>query len=82
MKEMTLAIDGMSCTHCVAAVRSALEELDGVRAENVAIGSATVAYDPNKANPREIVAAVDAAGYHAHPGESRAVPPLSGERSA
>jgi len=82
MKEMTLAIDGMSCTHCVEAVRSALEELDGVRAETVTIGTATVAYDPNKANPREIVAAVDAAGYHARVGEASSAPPLSGERSA
>jgi copper chaperone len=82
MEQMTLAIDGMSCSHCVAAVRGALEELDGVRAESVTIGNAVVAYDPRKANPREIVAAVDAAGYHARAGEPGAGPPLSGERSA
>ena len=67
MEHLTLAIDGMSCSHCVAAVRGALEELDGVRAEEVQVGRATVAYDPAKANPREIVAAVDHAGYQAHP---------------
>jgi len=72
MDRLTLAIDGMSCSHCVAAVRGALEELDGVRAEQVEIGRATVAYDPAKANPREIVAAVDAAGYEAHPSSSTA----------
>jgi len=82
MEQMTLAIDGMSCSHCVATVRGALEELDGVRTESVSIGSAVVAYDPRKANPREIVAAVDAAGYHARAGESSAGAPLSGERSA
>jgi copper chaperone CopZ len=67
MEHLTLAIDGMSCSHCVAAVRGALEELDGVRAEQVEVGRATVAFDPARANPREIVAAVDAAGYPAHP---------------
>lgn len=67
MEHLTLAIDGMSCSHCVAAVRGALEELDGVRAEEVAVGHATIAYDRSKANVREIVAAVDAAGYGAHP---------------
>lgn len=82
MQQMTLAIDGMSCGHCVAAVRGALEELDGVHAENVSIGSATVDYDPAKATPREIVAAVDAAGYRARAGGPHASPPLSGERSA
>lgn len=66
---MTLAIDGMSCMHCVEAVRSALNELDGVRAEEVQVGSAKVVFDPRKANPHEIVAAVDAAGYPAHPRE-------------
>lgn len=65
MEHMSLAIDGMSCSHCVEMVRGALDELDGVRAEQVEIGKAEVAYDPAKANPREIVAAVDAAGYHA-----------------
>lgn len=69
MEHMTLAIDGMSCSHCVAAVRGALDELDGVRAENVTVGSATLAYDPARANPREIVAAVGAAGYQAHPAD-------------
>lgn len=66
MERMPLAIDGMSCSHCVAAVRGALEELDGVRAESVMIGNAVV----------------DAAGYHARAGEPSAGPPLSGERSA
>lgn len=69
MEHMSLAIDGMSCSHCVAAVRGALDELDGVDAEKVEIGSATIAYDPAKANPREIVAAVAAAGYQAHPSD-------------
>ena len=38
----TIQIDGMSCQHCVHAVRSALETVDGVSVHAVEIGSATI----------------------------------------
>ena len=37
MTRTTLEIDGMTCGHCVAAVRKALQSLDGVEVEQVAI---------------------------------------------
>ena len=56
----TLAIDGMSCQHCVASVREALESVDGADVRSVEIGSAEVDADA----PRDaLVAAVEAAGY-------------------
>jgi len=65
MSQATLKIDGMSCGHCVAAVKKALEAVEGVSVQNVAIGSATVSYDPAVTSADTIVAAVDDAGYSA-----------------
>ncbi len=36
----TLQIEGMSCDHCVRAVRDALDRLDGVHVESVRIDAA------------------------------------------
>lgn len=59
----TLALDGMSCTHCVRAVRSALEAVPGVTVDDVAIGEARVRYD-EAVVPRETIAeAVAREGY-------------------
>ena len=68
MSRTTLKIDGMSCGHCVASVKQALEGLDGVTAAQVAIGNATVEYDPSRATPEQIVDAVNDAGYAAAAG--------------
>lgn len=65
MTHTTLKIDGMSCGHCVASVKKALEGLDGVSVEQVSIGSATIQYDPAVATPEKIVEAISEAGYSA-----------------
>jgi copper chaperone len=65
MERQTIAIDGMSCGHCVAAVRKALEAVDGVEVEDVSIGSATVAYDPEAVSLEQITDSVRDAGYDA-----------------
>jgi copper chaperone CopZ len=62
---LKIAIDGMSCGHCIAAVSHALRELPGVTVEQIAIGSASVALDPRLASPQAVVAAVEEAGYGA-----------------
>jgi copper chaperone CopZ len=69
MERMTIAIEGMSCGHCVRAVTEALQDLDGVRVESVALGTATVAYDP-AATPADrvraaVTDAIEDAGYEA-----------------
>ncbi len=54
----------MSCGHCVAAVKSALDAVPGVAVQNVTVGSATVALD-SATSPDTALAAVREAGYEA-----------------
>ena len=65
MERIELEISGMSCGHCVASVRQALGELDGVQIEDVAVGSARVTYDPDRTRVQEVIAAVNDQGYEA-----------------
>ena len=65
MEQTTIAIQGMSCGHCVAAVKGALSQLDGVEVQEVKVGSATVAYDPQAVTPERITHAIADAGYAA-----------------
>ena len=65
MTPLTLRIEGMSCSHCLAAVQKSLTSLAGVRVERVQLGRATLQYDPDVVDPARIVAAVAAAGYPA-----------------
>lgn len=67
MEHTTLNITGMSCAHCVGAVTEALSALDGVQVERVAVGSATVAYDPARTSPDQMATAVEDAGYEVRP---------------
>ncbi len=63
MRETAFRIDGMSCQHCVMAVKKAVEGLKGVRSAQVEIGKATVKYDEGKVGPEEIERAITDAGY-------------------
>ena len=63
MERVTLGIEGMSCGHCVAAVKRALEGVDGVRVQDVAVGKATVEFDEAVASPDAIRNAVEDEGY-------------------
>ena len=61
----TLAIDGMSCNHCVSAVTQALKDLPSVAVDQVTIGSATLDHDPARAPIDALIDAVQDAGYDA-----------------
>jgi copper chaperone CopZ len=63
MDRINLKIDGMTCGHCVAWVGKALKKLDGVNVESVAVGSATVSYDPAVISEQRIAEAVTSEGY-------------------
>jgi copper chaperone len=65
MNKLELEIDGMSCSHCVAAVTEALGELPGVKVEQVRVGAAQLSYQPDLVSPEQIVLAVEDAGYTA-----------------
>jgi copper ion binding protein len=67
MATLELEISGMSCGHCVNAVKSALQELDGVDVRKVEIGSATVDYDPARTSRDAIEGAIVDAGYQVGP---------------
>lgn len=65
MNALEIEIQGMTCQHCVRAVREALTAVDGVNVERVGIGSAVVAYDPARTTPAALVGAVTGQGYAA-----------------
>ena len=63
MERMTLNIDGMTCSHCVHAVKKALEGVNGVRVDDVQVGAATVTFDAGVANENAIAEAIADEGY-------------------
>lgn len=63
MAELKLDIQGMTCGHCVAAVRQALETTKGVVVKDVRIGAATVSYDETEVTPAQLVEVVADEGY-------------------
>ncbi len=65
MTKMTMEIRGMSCGHCLNAVSRALNTLEGVKVEQVRMGSAVLEYDPARVTPETIRDAVADAGYEA-----------------
>lgn len=65
MERLNLTIEGMTCEHCVRAVRGRLEQTEGVKVDEVKIGSAMVEYDPAKTNVDEIEDAIADEGYTA-----------------
>jgi copper chaperone CopZ len=67
METLHLAIDGMTCNHCVRAVAQALNQVEGVEIEGVTVGRADLRYDPALTSPEVIDAAIDAAGYVPRP---------------
>lgn len=64
---VALRVEGMTCSTCKVAVRTALSKLDGVKDANVDVAqkSATVEYDPTKLSPQQMVDAVNRLGYQA-----------------
>lgn len=65
MTTLSLAIEGMSCSHCLNAVNRSLAGIPGVKIKSVAIGRAELEYDPAAADPDRIVTAIADAGYRA-----------------
>jgi copper chaperone len=65
MKQLKLEVSGMSCGHCVGAVREALAGVPGVKVDDVRIGSASVTFDETKTTVSDLVDAVSDAGYEA-----------------
>lgn len=63
---LDLGVTGMTCTSCSSRVERKLNKLDGVDATvNFATESASVDYDPSKADPGSLIDTVRGAGYDA-----------------
>ena len=63
MKKATLRINGMSCSHCVAVVRSALEGVPDLKVSDVTVGIATVQFSGEEEVLRKAAEALEQAGY-------------------
>src|SRR5512144_1533 len=63
-----LQLHGMTCAACATRIEKVLNRTDGVRAAvNFATETARVEFDPAKARPKTLIAAVQQAGYDAEP---------------
>jgi copper chaperone len=65
MERLTMTIEGMTCEHCVRAVRGRLEKTPGVKVDDVQIGSAVIEYNPATTNVDDIEEAIADEGYTA-----------------
>ncbi|MCL5031581.1 MAG: cation transporter [Bacteroidetes bacterium] len=63
MKIQEFKIEGMSCQHCVMAVKKELNKIENIKVEDVQIGSAKVQYDENKISDKILIEAIEEAGY-------------------
>jgi copper chaperone len=63
MAETTIKIEGMSCQHCVMAVKKALGGIPAILQSEVQIGSAMVKYDESKIKKEDIESKIEKAGY-------------------
>ncbi len=67
MTEREFKIEGMSCQHCVMAVRKELAKVQGVEIREIRIGSASVTYDETRTDAARLEAAIAKAGYKVLP---------------
>ena len=65
---LTVKIDGMSCHHCVRAVRTALTAVDGIEQADVGIGGAVIEHD-GRVTLEAVRDAVAVAGYEVAGGD-------------
>ena len=73
VERLELPIEGMTCASCAIRIEKRLNRLEGVEATvNYATENAAVLFDPARVALEELVAAVEAAGYHATPAPEKA----------
>lgn len=63
MKNITLKVEGMSCSHCVNAVEGAVGKLGASAKVNLAGKSVAIEYDEAKVSVPEIKEAIEDQGY-------------------
>jgi len=63
MSAHSLKIEGMSCRHCVMALRKELEKVRGLKVNSVDIGKADISWTGDKADEAALKEAVEEAGF-------------------
>jgi len=63
MKDITIAIGGMSCGHCLNAVNKALAGVGQIEVKSVQMGRADLRVPDGDAVPAQVYAAIEDAGY-------------------
>ncbi|HEX2914100.1 MAG TPA: heavy metal translocating P-type ATPase [Chloroflexia bacterium] len=66
---VTMELEGMTCASCVNRIERKLKKVPGVQEANVNLATekGTVSYDPGQVAVKDLVKAVEAAGYKAFP---------------
>lgn len=66
-KQVDIAIEGMNCASCVAAVERMVKKLEGVQevSVNLVTNSASITYDAKQIKLQEILHTIEQGGYHA-----------------
>src|SRR6186997_1381639 len=65
-EKLRLDVEGMTCASCAARIERKLNKLDGVEATvNYATEAASVSFDPASVSVDDLIATVEAIGYHA-----------------
>jgi copper chaperone len=65
MQSITIPIEGMTCSGCVANVERVLKTIDGVQSVKVSLdpGNAVVEFVPGRVDPARLRSAIEDAGY-------------------
>ena len=65
LREVTLPVEGMSCASCVLTIEKSLQKVDGVTAAavNLALQTAEVKFDQQKAGINDLINTINNAGY-------------------
>ncbi len=63
MKTHAITIEGMSCQHCVAAVKKELMNIPLLTLDDVQVGKATVQYDETQLDASTLREAIHNAGF-------------------
>lgn len=65
MSTVTLSVSGMTCEHCVRAVKQEVGEISGVTQVDVELGtpSTVTVQSTEPISQQDLVAAIDEAGY-------------------
>ncbi len=61
--KQTILVDGMTCSKCEAAVKDALNSVDGVENVNVDLETGEVDVDHNDVDPLVLETAIEEQGY-------------------